>query len=159
MKVNHQDWFWSWCVFNLRRFLAILAVAGVWVGCASPGPHVPGQDERNPEAAGAPVVVFDPDLRNRISVDEPVRTRRDSQGRLVVQTLVRNRTARETLHLQVQTLFRNEKGMVLETASGGAPAWENLTLSPGQTGVVEVGALTPEAERFTIRIRRFPRSP
>ncbi len=57
------------------------------------------------------------------------------------------------LQLQAQTLFFNEAGRVLYSQPGGETAWQTFTISPNQTEYVSSQAMTPEATRYTVRVR------
>lgn len=117
------------------------------------GPYTPKSDPGKPEAVGAPVVFLDKDVRRTVSVDVPVKATRTSTGQLKVQVPFRNRTNNETVHLAVQTLFRDASGMVLYAGPGQDVPWTPLVLSPNQSGYYQMTSLTAEAETFTIRVR------
>jgi hypothetical protein len=137
--------------FRLPILAIILAFVSL-IGCSS-GPYTPKSEATKPEAKGLPIVFLDKDLRRTVSVDVPVATSPSPAGYLQVQVPFRNRTNDETIHLQVQTLFRNEAGMVLYAEPGSEPAWMSLVLTANQSAYYQQAALTKEAVRFTIRVR------
>ncbi len=138
-------------------FITAPALAALlFTGCAS-GPYVPKSDPSNAETTGAPVVLLDKDLRRVLAVDQNVVAQRNANNLLSLQATLRNMTNDEQLPLQVQTLFKDDSGRVLYSQTGSEAPWQALTLSPGQVSYYTQSALTPEATRFTIRIRYAPR--
>ena len=115
---------------------ACKAPEGAYVAVAKPG---------SPEAAAQPVVLLNYDLKRTLAVDQAPVVDRTANGSLRVQVGLRNRTDREVLQVQAQTIFFNEAGRVLYSQS--------LTISPNQTEYYSQQALTPEATRYTVRIR------
>lgn len=134
------------------RLMILLAVLGALAACTH-GPYTPKSDPAQPEAAGAPVVFLDKDVRRTVSVDVPATARRTASGQLSVQVPFRNRTNDETVHLAVQTLFRDASGQVLYTGPGQDVPWTPMVLSPNQSGYYQMTSLNAEAEAFTIRVR------
>lgn len=137
----------------MKQILVALLTAGA-LGCTTPeGAYRPVAKPDSPEAAGASVVLLNYDLKRTLAVDTPVLTDRDPAGRLRVQVGLRNRTDRENLQIQVQTLWKNEAGRVLYNEPGSETAWQTLTISRNQTYYYSQTALTTEATHYTIRIR------
>jgi len=130
-------------------------VAVVWLtGCSTPeGPYVAVANPKSPAAAGKPVVLLNHDLLRTLAVDQPVQVDRDPVGRLRLQVGLRNRVDDENLQIQVQTLWMNDAGRVLYSQPGSETAWQTLTVSPNQTVYYSQTALTPEATKFSIRVR------
>ncbi|MDD5262585.1 MAG: hypothetical protein PHD76_12135 [Methylacidiphilales bacterium] len=141
-----------------KSILACLALstAALFVGC-SQGAYTPKSDPSSAEAQGFPVVYLDKDLRRVLAADNPVSVGKTEAGFLSVQCGLRNMTNDETLYIQAQTLFRNPAGQVLYTDVGSEPAWQTLTLTPGQTVYYKQSALTAEASNFTVRVRYLAR--
>ena len=135
-----------------KSFAIWFLISALFVGCAS-GPYTPKSNPDNPETKGAPVVLLDKDLRRTLGVDSPVLLQRDPSNRLKVQVSLHNRTNSDTLHIQVQTLFKNANGMVLYSEVGSEVPWQTLTLTPNQTTVYTQTALTPEASTASVRVR------
>ncbi len=133
-----------------------LAAAFAFLGCHS-APYTPKADPSNAEIAGAPVVILDEDLRSDLNVDQNVLAQRNANNLLAIQVTLRNTTDDERLNIQVQTIFKDDNGRVLYSQTGSEPAWQPLSLSPGQVSYYTQSALTPEATRFTVRIRYAPR--
>lgn len=123
---------------------ACKAPEGAYVAVAKPG---------SPEAAAQPVVLLNYDLKRTLAVDQAPVVDRTANGSLRVQVGLRNRTDREVLQVQAQTIFFNEAGRVLYSQPGQETAWQSLTISPNQTEYYSQQALTPEATRYTVRIR------
>jgi hypothetical protein len=123
-------------------------------GCRTPeGAYVAVADPNSPEAAGAPVVLLNYDLTRTMAVDKPPIVDRDATSRLRVQIGLRNRVDDENLQIQVQTLWMNDAGRVLYSEPGSEAPWQTLTVSPNQTLYYSQTSLTPEATRFSIRVR------
>jgi Protein of unknown function (DUF1425) len=162
MKIN------SWMT------MALLAGVVVWAGCKAPqgphpdpmqpynpdaqrntpeGPYVAVAKPNSPEAAGAPVVLLNSDLVQKLAVDHPPMVQRNANNLLVIQVGLRNRTDDERLRIQAQTLFFDESGRVLYSQPDSEAAWQTLILSPNQTTYYTQQALTPEATRYVVRVR------
>lgn len=136
--------------------VAVLMLAGSLLssGCRAPeGPYVAVARPDSAEAAGAPVVLLDYDLKRTLAVDRPPLVSRGPNGHLTVQVGLRNRTNNETLQVQAQTLFMDETGRVLYSQLGAEMAWQTMSISPNQTVYYTAAALSPEASRFTVRVR------
>lgn len=133
-----------------------LCTAALLAAC-SQGAYTPKSDPTSAEATGSPVVFLDKDLRRVLAVDRGVIAGKTEAGYLGVQAGLRNMTNDETLYIQVQTLFRNAGGQVLYTSMGSEPAWDSLTVTPGQTVYYKQNALSAEATQFTIRVRYMAR--
>jgi hypothetical protein len=139
---------------KLQNYALIVGIAVLLAACKAPeGAYVAVADPNNPEAAGAPVVLLNYDLTRTLAVDRPVTVDRDSTNRLRVQVGLRNRVDNESLQVQAQTLWMNETGRVLYSETGSEAPWQTLTISPNQTLYYSQTALTPEASRFSIRVR------
>ncbi len=140
----------------MKRFeLSLVALVVLcWAGCKTPeGPYVAVANPGSPEAAGAPVVLLNSDLRRTMAVDKPVVIDRDAENRLRVQVGLRNRSDLESLQVQVQTLWKDETGRILYNQIGSEMPWQTITLSKNQTVYYSQTALTPEATKFSIRVR------
>ncbi len=126
-----------------------------WIGCSS-GPYLPEADPKSPEAAGKKVVLFDEDLEEMIGVDHPPIATRNAQNYLTVQASLRNRSSK-TVPIQVQTLFKDAKGMILYNDLGNEVAWQSMVLSANETKSLTQNAMTPEATQYIIRVRLMNR--
>jgi hypothetical protein len=135
--------------------LAVLVICSVAVaGCKTPeGAYVAVAKPDSPEAAGQPVVLLNHDLTRTLAVDQRPVVDRTANGSLRVQVGLRNRTDHEVLQVQAQALFFNDAGRVLYSQPGSETAWQSLTISPNQTEYYTGQAMTPEATRYTVRIR------
>ncbi len=137
--------------FRMMSLLGLVAAAGA---CRSPeGPYLGKANPNSLETAGAPVVVLNYDLSKRLAVDTRPVVARNADGQLEVQAALRNRTDIDTLQLQVQTLFFNDAGAVLYLDPGSPAPWTAVTISPNQTYYYKARSLTPEAARYTVRVR------
>ncbi|MCC7519975.1 MAG: hypothetical protein IT578_12425 [Verrucomicrobiae bacterium] len=140
---------------NSLRLLAAVCTAALAAGCAS-GPYASKTDRPNLELESeAPVVFLNKDLRRVLDTGSPVATRTAAKA-LSVQVALRNRTDDEILHLQAQTLFKDDQGRVLYSQIGSEPVWQPMVLTPGQTVYYTQSALTPEAVKFVVRVRYAP---
>lgn len=136
-------------------FLAATLLASGLAGCVS-GPYAAKTDRPILEDEGdTPVVLLHKDLRRVLDVGR-VLVMSASNKRLSFQAPLRNRTNDETLHLQAQTVFKDDQGRVLYSQTGSEPAWEPLVLTPGQVAYFTQSALTPEATKFVVRVRYAP---
>ncbi|MGF1678960.1 MAG: hypothetical protein ACFCUX_07180 [Candidatus Methylacidiphilales bacterium] len=117
------------------------------------GPYTSKQNPDHAEARGETVVFLDKDVRRTLSVDTAPIAFRSPAGQLSVQASLRNRTNNETLHLVVQTQFRDVRGAALYVGGGADAPWTPVTLSPNQTFVYTATSLNAEAQNFTIRVR------
>jgi hypothetical protein len=128
-------------------------------GCVAPeGPYVAVAKPDGPEASGAPVVLLNYDLKRTLAVDRPPIVVRNPNGHMTIQVGLRNRTDDESLQLQVQTMFMDDTGRVLYSQLGSEAAWQTITVSPNQTVHYTAAALSPEATRFTVRVRHLARA-
>jgi len=154
--------------------MAMLAGVVAWAGCKAPqgqhpdpmqpynpdasrntseGPYVAVAKPNSPEAAGAPVVLLNSDLVDKLAIDRPPIVQRNANNFLQIQVGLRNRTDDERLRIQVQTLFFDETGRVLYSQPGSEAAWQTLVLSPNETIFYTQQALTADAVRYTVRVR------
>ena len=139
---------------KLQNLVLIVGMAALLAACKAPeGSYVAVANPNSPEASGAPVVLLNYDLTRTLAVDKPVTVDRDSSNRLRVQVGLRNRVDDENLQLQAQTLWMNDTGRVLYSETGSEAPWQTLTISPNQTLYYSQTALTPEAVKFSIRVR------
>lgn len=135
-----------------------ILAAALLLGACTSGPYEPKEDTINSAAVDSPVILLDKDLRRTLDIDHPTMSTRDSAGRLVIQASLRNRTNDEELHIQVQTLFYDHSGLLLYSQTGNEPPWQNFRLTPNQSVPFTQTALTPQAERYTIRVRYSART-
>lgn len=131
--------------------LALGLMAAALSGCAEEGPAAPVGNMASPETAGAPVVLLDRDLSDDIAVDL-IRTGPNQNHYLTVQANLRNRTGHD-MELQVQSLFYDAKGSILNSSLGNETAWTTLVLTANQTVSYRAQALTTDGDRFTVRVR------
>jgi hypothetical protein len=143
-RTNLMQW-WS-C-------MAGLAMAVVLLGCSAEGPYKPVSNPASLEVAGASVVLLNPDLSRTLAVDSPVQVSRSTAGLLKIQLGLRNRTNDEQLQIQVQTIFKDKSGLVLNSESGAEAPWQTLTLGPNELVYYTQQALQPEAVQYTVRVR------
>jgi hypothetical protein len=123
-------------------------------GCKAPeGPYVAVAKPDNPEASGAPVVLLNYELKQKLAVDRPPIVVRNPNGHMTIQVGLRNRTDKEILRVQAQTIFMDETGRVLYSQVGSETAWQTIVLAPNQTTHYSAAALSTEASRFTVRVR------
>ncbi|SDU16445.1 Protein of unknown function [Verrucomicrobium sp. GAS474] len=120
-------------------------------GCVE-GPIVPAGDPKSLEAVHAPVSLLDADLEDVIAVDV-INVGKNPNGFLSVQANVRNRTDKDVV-VQVQTLFYDENGLVLDSEPGNETPWTTVTLTTNGTMPYRSQALSHVARRFTIHVRR-----
>ncbi|MDE1171873.1 MAG: hypothetical protein PW734_11825 [Verrucomicrobium sp.] len=134
--------------------IASLCLALLLAGCAE-GPSVPVSNPKSPETAGAPIVLFDGDLKDDLAVDV-VRIGPNANNYLTVQANLRNRTDSD-LEIQVQTLFYNSFGRVLNNEPGNQTAWTNVQLTANETMPYASQAIDASATRATVRVRYLHR--
>ncbi|MFH1067626.1 MAG: DUF1425 domain-containing protein [bacterium] len=135
-----------------RHYLMPLVTGVLLTACAS-GPYQPEPQSLNAETSGAPVIFLDEGLVDNLAVDRNVLVQRDDAQRLKIQATMRNRTDDETLHIQVQTVWRNKSGIALYSETGSESAWQTIMLTPNQSSTYTQTALTSEASQYTIRVR------
>ena len=139
---------------KLQELMLTAGLVILLAGCrTTEGAYVAVADPNSPEAAGAPVALLNYDLTRTMAVDKPPIVDRDAASRLRVQIGLRNRVDNENLQIQVQTLWMNDTGRVLYSEPGSEAPWQTLTVSPNQTLYYSQTSLTPEATRFSIRVR------
>ncbi|MES2309025.1 MAG: YcfL family protein [Verrucomicrobiota bacterium] len=138
-----------------KSLLVLLAVPFLWLGCSS-GPYLPESDPQSHEAVGRRIVLLDEDLEDAIAVDRHPVVQRNGKNLLVVQVALRNQTSK-TLQIQVQTLFKDSKGMVLYSEVGNEAAWQSMVLSANETQSITQTSLTPQATQYTMRVRLMHR--
>jgi Protein of unknown function (DUF1425) len=136
----------------IARWLGALLLMAWAIGCAE-GPSRPVAKPGTAEAAGAPVVLLEPQLRKWVAVDAPVQVTRSAGGLLAIQVGLRNRRDHGQLQLQVQTIFMDATGLVLNSQPGAEAPWQNLTIGPNELVYYMQQALQPEAVKFTVRVR------
>jgi len=136
---------------TLRPIVIVTAVAALLIGGCSEGPSVPVGDLNSPESAGEPVVLLDSGLSDVIAVDL-IRTGPNPNRYLEVQAAIRNRTGND-VEIQVQTLFYDATGAVLNSEAGNETPWTTLPVSANQTIPYHAQALSRQANHFTVRIR------
>ena len=140
------------------QILASVVIVAV-AGCKAPeGAYVPSAKPRSPESAGVNVVLLNHELKRTLAMDKPALVDRDEAGRLRVQVALRNRLNNDSLHLQVQTLWKDDTGRVLYSEPGSAAPWLSYRLTPNQTIYYTQTALTEQATQYTIRVR-YARTP
>jgi hypothetical protein len=140
---------------TLPTLLTLAAALLATSGCTTP-PYDP-KPNTAAATAGSKIVFIDKDLRRVLTVDS-IGDCRTAAGLLTLtQVALRNTTNDETLALQIQTIFLTADGEALYTGPGSDTAWQNLTLTPGQTAYYKQNALTPAAQTYTIRIRYMNR--
>jgi len=140
----------------MSKFLSILFIlAGTTIlnGCAA-GPYkaVPyntlEDKERNEK-----VVALDKDLENQFSSKRIVilaqKTGLTEDGRLKVYCEIRN-MKNELLRLQVQTVFRDDKGFQI----GDDTNWELILIPQYSTYAYKMTAFNSKAKDYTIRIKK-----
>ncbi|MDR1191105.1 MAG: hypothetical protein LBK60_05480 [Verrucomicrobiales bacterium] len=141
----------------LTKLLALTLTAGALTlgGCVNP-PYAPKTNVTGSAAAGTKVVFIDKDLRRVLFVDRVSDGLTDA-GLLKLQAALRNTTNDETLAVQLQTIFHTADGEALYTDVGSESAWQNFTLTPGQTVYYQQNALTVSARSYTVRVRYLNR--
>lgn len=147
---------------NILKQTALLSVSSLALvlGACVSGPYKADSSTDNIAVTNRPrLQLLDTDLKRTVASDKPPTVMRNSNGMLVVQAPLRNKTTDETLQLQVQTIFRDKNGLVLYGTPGSDVAWEAITLSPSQTVVYTQQSMSPAAVDFTINVRyvAFPR--
>jgi hypothetical protein len=143
-----------------RKFHAPLTVlAAAWLITGSACLQAPYQSKDNlPGSAvpGAAVVYLDKDLR-RVLVADKVVADRNAAGLLDVQVTLHNATNDETLSIQARAIFFDAAGRALYTDGGSEAAWQNFTLTPGQTARCRQNALTVAAHTSRFEVRYMTR--
>lgn len=139
---------------KLPALILSIGLAVVLAACKTPeGAYVAVAMPDSPEAAGAPIVLLSHDLIRTVAVDKAPLVDRDPSGRLRIQVGLRNRSDEENLQVQAQTLWMDDAGRVLYSEIGSEAPWQSFSISLNQTIYYTQTALTPEATRFTVRVR------
>jgi hypothetical protein len=134
------------------KLILSLALVVLLSACAS-GPYKPKAEPHNIETIGESVILLNKDLRRTLAVDQQPQAQRNANDLLRIQVPLRNSTNDEMLYIQVQTIFRNEAGMVLYNEMGSEAPWQTVTLMPNQSYYYTQQALSPEASKFVVRVR------
>ncbi|MFZ5806284.1 MAG: DUF1425 domain-containing protein [Verrucomicrobiota bacterium] len=123
----------------------------LWVALICSGCSVFGV-KKNAKDPNFPVVLLNHDLDRTLEISSDVDSQRDNDGLLFFQIKLRNITTSEILHLQAQTIWRDESGLPLAEDT----PWTTITLTPKQEISFTQTAVLPEAKFFTVRIRYLP---
>lgn len=138
----------------LKIYFILLLMAGICFmnGCAA-GPYrsIP-YDVKQDKERNLKVVILDKELDNQFSSKRVVilsqKTDLTEDGRLKVYCEIRN-MKKELLRLQVQTIFRDEKGVQI----GDDTNWELILIPQYSTHAYKMTAYSTKAKDYTIRIR------
>lgn len=135
--------------FIFSLIVGILILNGCAAGPYQTIPYSVNQDkERNLK-----VVILDKDLDNQFSQKRVAilaqKTDLTEDNRLKVYCEIRN-MKKELLRLQVQTVFRDEKGFQI----GDDTNWELILIPQYSTYAYKTTAFSSKAKDYTIRIRK-----
>ncbi|MFO0981853.1 MAG: hypothetical protein U1E76_08950 [Planctomycetota bacterium] len=123
----------------------------VAMGCQQ-GPAYPAKTlgkEEKPVEDQVNVVVLAPDLLGRVKDIGTQATRLDD-GRLKVQSRLQN-TAGKDLHLQLQTVFKDDKGFTTEEST----PFEHVLLNKGDSLNYEKTSFNDKATRFVVKVQEI----
>jgi hypothetical protein len=131
--------------------LGISLLAWLTLSCAQ-GPaykaETLGKDQKAVEDQ-VNVVVLEMDLISKVK-DIGTQAVRMPDGRLKVQSRLLN-TANKDLHLQIQTVFKDDSGFTTEKET----PWEHTLLSAGDSLNYEVYSYNDKATKFVIKVREI----
>ncbi len=138
----------------MHKVSFVLLVVGVALlsGCAA-GPYksIPYNVQEDKER-NLKVVVIDKELDNQFSSKRIVvlaqKTDQTEDGRLKVYCEIRNMKD-ELLRLQIQTIFRDDKGFQI----GDDSNWELILIPKYSTYAYKMTAFSAKAKDYTIRVR------
>ena len=134
-------------IFFLAIGLSILT------GCAAGPYHSIPYSVNQDKERNLKVVILDKDLDNQFSQKRVVilgqKTDLTDDNRLKVYCEIRN-MKRELLRLQVQTVFRDDKGFQI----GDDTNWELILIPQYSTYAYKTTAFNSNAKDYTIRIRK-----
>ncbi len=130
-----------------RKIVVLLLVVSFLAGCAT-GPHkgIRATKKRDLYEDTETIVILDKKLRKQLYVADQSPTWSED-GRLIVRAKFLNK-AKDTLEVQIQTLFKNKNGYVSDETN-----WE-LILIPGNAHYYyEAKSLNDKGEKYTIRCK------
>lgn len=137
----------------MKKIVAVLVVSAFLAGCTgcAAGPYKAIRSGPDNIEISSSVVVLDKRMAAQFGSRKVVvmgeRKSRTPDGRLELQCDIRN-MKNEFLMMQIQTVFRNAAGLVVEET-----AWELIEVPAFVTITYGNAASTPEASEYTIRIR------
>jgi uncharacterized protein YcfL len=133
---------------NPFRPLLVLTVALALSGCQAPSGPFPAQDSTKYTLEDTEMFVL-MDQRAQYSVTSTgIQRGLTEDGRLRVVANIKNRENRR-IQVQVSCVFKDAQGF----SGGDETPWETLLLGESETRAVSFTAMSPSAERFTIRVR------
>ncbi|MFH1198574.1 MAG: DUF1425 domain-containing protein [Candidatus Omnitrophota bacterium] len=138
-----------------KFFSMFFFVVGICIlsGCAAGPYHSIPYDVNKDKERTLKVVILDKDLNNQFASKRVViltqKTDLTEDNRLKVYCEIRN-MKKEVLRLQVQTIFRDDKGFQI----GDDTNWELILIPQYSTYAYKTTAFNVKAKDYTIRIRK-----
>ena len=134
---------------------SILHAAGaaallLFAGCATKPAPAPAPDTTKFTLEQSDrFLVFDKSLQEAVACTG-LQNRMLADGRMEVVANVRSRSDKH-LQLQVNCVFKDDQGVPI----GEETPWQTLTLSEYSTEAVRFSSFTPQARRYSIRVRQM----
>jgi uncharacterized protein YcfL len=144
----------------LKQILTINLLALAVTVFAIGGCTQPPYDSKTNMAAAAgdsKIMFIDKDLRRTLTAKETFVAQGLVGTPRHIQVALRNITNDETVSIQVQTIFFDANGQALYTDVGSEAAWQNFTLTPGQTVYYKQNSLNGEAASYRVSVRYMNR--
>ncbi|MHB8131752.1 MAG: DUF1425 domain-containing protein [Mobilitalea sp.] len=140
----------------MSKFIAMLFIVvgiSIFNGCAAGPYHSIPYNVNEDKERTLKVVILDKDLDNQFALKRVViltqKTDWTEDNRLKVYCEIRN-MKKELLRLQVQTVFRDDKGFQI----GDDTNWELILIPQYSTYAYRTTAFNTKAKDYTIRIRK-----
>jgi hypothetical protein len=132
-----------------QALVASAAALLLFAGCATkPAPATAQDTTKFTLEQSDRFLVFDKSLQETVTCTG-LQSRMLADGRLEVVANVRSRSDKR-LPLQVNCVFKDEQGVPI----GDETPWQTLTLSEFSTEAVRFSSFTPQARRYSIRVRQ-----
>jgi uncharacterized protein YcfL len=135
-----------------KMFLPLLGAAAIALsgtGCTTTetGALEPQNTDKFDVENRAKFVLMDPGAQKSVTVSV-LQEKALSDGRLEVAANVRNRENRR-IQVQVQCEFKDEQGFAIDSTP-----WQNVMLTENGQETLRWAAMSPQAKRYTIRVRQ-----
>lgn len=125
-----------------------LAAAGLFAGCATPGPYAPQDTTKYTIENTDRFVLLDQATLHSVTCTG-IQQNLLSDGRLEVVANVKNRENRR-IQVQIQCVFKDEQSF----SAGDETPWQTLILAENSTEAVRFAAMNTQAKKYTIRVRQ-----
>lgn len=130
-------------------FTLAAVVLGLLAGCQTePGPFLPQDTTKYTLESTERFVVMDKHVQYSVTCTG-LQEGMTGDGRLEVAANIKNRENRR-IQVQVSCIFKNEQGFSI----GDETPWQTLILGENATETVRFTAMTPQARKYTVRVRQ-----